>query len=510
MTSRQPPPESPGPLRKRLEARPAPRWYGDAKLGVFVHWGLYSIPAFAERTDGDFTTFMAELTAGKDTKGRTPYAEWYLNALRVPGSRTSRFHERNYGKGSSYFDFARRFDSSAAEVDVDDWARFFASVGAGYVVLVARHLDGFPLWPTAVTNPRMPPGYRLSRDFVGDLTRAVRARGLRMGLYYGGGVDWTFSGRPIRTMTDLMRQQSAGAEYARYAAAQWRELIDAYHPAILWNDLGWPAEVDPHQIFAHYYDVVADGLVNDRWSRTRMPANRVVRALYLLFVSSILKVMSRIGRPLPQRPPAVHHDIETHEYVVPDVAPQSLWELTRGLGKSFGYDAQETAADTLSGTELVHLLVDVVARGGNLLVNVGPDGGGQIPEIQQRPLRELGDWLRTNGQAIYATQPWPRPATTSSSGHQVRYTRKNKTLYAIVLSDRLPDNLAIEDLALPPGSRIRTLNGDADLAWTQVGNDVLINTAQPSSGPHAQVLAISMSSAPGDLREDPPGVATGS
>jgi alpha-L-fucosidase len=179
-------------------------------------------------------------------------------------------------------------------------------------------------------------------------------------------------------------------------------------------------------------------------------------------------------------------------------------------GEILRYDAQETAADTLSGTELVHLLVDVVARGGNLLVNVGPDGGGQIPEIQQRPLRELGDWLRTNGQAIYATQPWPRPATTSSSGHQVRYTRKNKTLYAIVLSDRLPDNLAIEDLALPPGSRIRTLNGDADLAWTQVGNDVLINTAQPSSGPHAQVLAISMSSAPGDLREDPPGVATGS
>lgn len=90
MTSRQPSPESPGPLRKRLQARPAPRWYGDAKLGVFIHWGLYSIPAFAERADGDFTTFMAELTAGKDTKGRTPYAEWYLNALRVPGSRTSR------------------------------------------------------------------------------------------------------------------------------------------------------------------------------------------------------------------------------------------------------------------------------------------------------------------------------------------------------------------------------------------------------------------------------------
>lgn len=348
---------------------------------------------------------MRDLTAGKDTKGRIPYAEWYLNALRVPGSPTARYHQATYGRDVSYFDFRRQFQAAAAEVDFADWARLFAAAGARYVVMVSRHLDGYPLWPTTVANPHMPAEYRSSRDLVGDLTEAVRAQGLRMGLYYGGGLDWTFTDKPIRTMADLTRQQGLGAEYARYATAQWTELVDAYRPSVLWNDVGWPAESDPHQLFAHYYDAVADGVVNDRWTQLRLPANRLARAMYLRFVSLALKGLARAGRSLPQRPPSFHYDFQTHEYAVPEPAPTGPWELCRGLGRSFGYDAQETAADTLTGTQLVHLLVEVVAHGGNLLVNVGPDGGGRVPELQQRPLRELGAWLEGNGEAIYATHP---------------------------------------------------------------------------------------------------------
>lgn len=170
-----------------------PRWYTDAKLGIFIHWGLYSIPAFAERTDDDFTAFMRDLGAGKDTGGRVPYAEWYLNALRIPESPTARYHQATYGKDFSYFDFRAPFDRNAAKVDFADWAQFFTRAGARYVVMVTRHLDGYPLWPTTVANPHTPADYRSSRDLVGDLTRAVRAQGLRMGLYYGGGLDWTFT-----------------------------------------------------------------------------------------------------------------------------------------------------------------------------------------------------------------------------------------------------------------------------------------------------------------------------
>jgi alpha-L-fucosidase len=359
--------------------------------------------------------------------------------------------------------------------------------------MVSRHLDGYPLWPTTVANPHMPAEYRSSRDLVGDLTEAVRAQGLRMGLYYGGGLDWTFTDKPIRTMADLMRQQGLGAEYARYATAQWTELIDAYRPSVLWNDVGWPAESDPHQLFAHYYDTVADGVVNDRWTQLRLPANRLARAMYLRFVSLALKGLARAGRSLPQRPPSFHYDFQTHEYAVPDPAPTGPWELCRGLGRSFGYDAQETAADTLTGTQLVHLLVEVVAHGGNLLVNVGPDGGGRVPELQQRPLRELGAWLEGNGEAIYATHPWTQTATTTTTGDQVRYTHKDGTVYAIVLADDLTDGLTIRDLTLPAGSRVGLLGGAGDLPWTQAAGGLQVAPPPRPTGRHAQVLPITTS-----------------
>jgi alpha-L-fucosidase len=166
---------------------------------------------------------------------------------------------------------------------------------------------------------------------------------------------------------------------------------------------------------------VADGVVNDRWTQLRLPANHLVRALYLRFISLTLKALARAGRSLPTKPPSFHYGFQTQEYATPDPAPTRPWELTRGLGKSFGYNAQETAADTLTGTQLVHLLAHVVAHGGNLLINVGPDGAGHIPELQQRPLRDLGSWLDRNGDAIYATVPGPRrrppppPASRSAS-----------------------------------------------------------------------------------------------
>ena len=195
--------------------------------------------------------------------------------------------------------------------------------------------------------------------------------------------------------------------------------------------------------------------------------------MYLRFVSLTLKALARAGRSLPNQPQGVHADFQTHEYATPDPAPTAAWELTRGLGRSFGHNAKETAADTLTGTQLVHLLADVVAHGGNLLINVGPDGAGHIPDLQQRPLRELGAWLDRNGDAIYATRPWSTAATTTADGHQVRYTQKDGTVFAIVLADQLTGTLTVRGLTLPraagsasstgpgtsPGSRPRPASG---------------------------------------------------
>jgi alpha-L-fucosidase len=147
-------------------------------------------------------------------------------------------------------------------------------------------------------------------------------------------------------------------------------------------------------------------------------------------------------------------------------------------------------ADTLTGTQLVHLLADVVAHGGNLLINVGPDGAGHIPDLQQRPLRELGAWLDHNGDAIYATRPWSTAAATTADGHQVRYTHKDGTVFAIVLADQLTGTLTIRGLTLPPGSRVGILNGPRDLAWVQTATDVRITPPPQPPGRHAHVLTI--------------------
>jgi alpha-L-fucosidase len=480
------------PERASLDARPLPPWYTDAKLGIFVHWGLYSIPAFAEaaQTGGDYPGFMAELTAGKDTRGRIPYAEWYLNALRVPGSATRRHHQATYGGDVSYFDLRARFDQAAQQVDLADWVRLFATAGARYVVMVTRHLDGYPLWPTGVANPHMPADYRSRRDLVGDLTQAVRDQGLRMGLYYAGGTDWTFTRRPIRTMADLMAQQALGPEYARYAHRAV-DRADRYLPTV--------GPLERHGLAGRVRPPPAHGpLLRHRSRRGRQrpldpgpdahepPGPRTIPAIHLPIPQG-----AGAGRPsAAPAVPAFHYDIQTHEYATPDPAPTRPWELCRGLGRSFGYNAQETAADILTGTQLVHLLADVIAHGGNLLINVGPDGTGHIPDLQQRPLHELGAWLDANGEAIYATRPWTPTATTTSTGDQVRFTHSKDTVYAIVLSDRLTDDLTIRGLTLPAGSRVGVLGGVADLAWTQAANDVRITPPPQPSSQHAQVLTI--------------------
>lgn len=477
--------------RPALSARAAPAWFTDAKLGVVVHWGLYSIPAFAEDPEADFSSFMRDLSAGKDTRGRIPYAEFYLNSLRIAGSRTARHHAATYGTDFSYFDFQAEFDRNAAGVDLAEWAELFARTEARYVVMVTRHLDGYPLWPTQVHNPHVPSTYRSSRDLVGDLTEEVRARGMRMGLYYGGGLDWTFTDAPIRTMTDMMRQQGLGAEYARYATAQWRELIETYQPSILWNDMGWPAESEPAELFADYYARVPDGVVNDRWTQVRLPGGRLARAAYLRFVSGILKLMAAAGRPLPTPPSAVHSDFETHEYQTPAEVPSRPWELIRGFGKSFGYSAEETAADSLTGTGLVHLLADVVAFGGNLLINVGPDGTGQIPDLQRQPLTELGDWLRDVGEAIFDTRPWINPASASSAGDQVRFTCTEDALYAIVLAEEITAPFTLPGLGVGERSLITWLGEPAGVAWTAESGGLQVLTPPEQPHPHAQVLTIS-------------------
>src|SRR5258706_5659021 len=190
------------PTWESVSTHPLPQWFDDAKLGIFIHWGLFSVPAWAVPQDPrtfSLTQFLEDPRQFSDPAhyayGVMPYSEWYFNTMQIEGSPTWQHHRDTYpnpqGAVAAYLDFIPTFDAAARAWRPDEWARLFQQAGARYVVLVTRHHDGFALWPSVTPNPhRAANQQHAERDVVRELTTAVRASGLRLGLYYSGGIDW--------------------------------------------------------------------------------------------------------------------------------------------------------------------------------------------------------------------------------------------------------------------------------------------------------------------------------
>jgi alpha-L-fucosidase len=425
-------------------SREMPQWYEDAKLGIFIHWGPSSVPAFAfgpPLQPGE----LEEVMFGDSPRKELPYVEWYLNALNYPDTEAARHHAEVYDN-APYTDFKPIYEAHVSEGwDPAAWADFFHSVGAKYVVLVTKHHDGYTLWPSAVTNPNRE-NWGSPRDMVGELAAAVRARGMRFGTYYSTGLDWTFQmyndGDRVQ---DIMRSAPASQEYGDYVFAQMKELIDRYRPDVLWADIGFPSKGRQGELFEYYFAQVPNGTVNDRWGAVDVLGQ-------IASIPGATWVMKALGRLMLSNQSAKLEDdparpgFKTAEYDSFAGIPPFKWEATRGLGASFGFNARETAADMLTAPELIDFLVDTVAKNGNVLINVGPDSYGRIPVIQQAPLRGLGDWMAVNGEAIYGTRPWIR--YNNEHGRAVRYTKTDKALYAIVLG-ATDQSFTIESPGIP-------------------------------------------------------------
>ncbi len=166
------------------EERPSPAWYDAAKLGAFVHWGPYSVPGWAAASDD-----IQQIIANQGPRHyfvHNPYAEWYVNTVRIEGSPTWKHHRQTYGETLSYSHFGARFNHQAAEFDVSTWTEIFARAHARYVVLTAKHMDGFTLWPSEHARRSQDPDensiWGTARDWVGEVSEAVREAGMRMGL----------------------------------------------------------------------------------------------------------------------------------------------------------------------------------------------------------------------------------------------------------------------------------------------------------------------------------------
>ncbi|NJD08878.1 MAG: hypothetical protein FIB01_00030 [Gemmatimonadetes bacterium] len=347
------------PTWEELRARPVPQWFQDAKLGIFIHWGVYSVPAYS---------------------GREQYAEWFLRGLQLGDTLRTRFLRARYGTPFQYRDFAPLF--RAELFDPAEWADLFRRAGARYVVLTAKHHDGFALWPS-----RYAPGWNSAevgprRDVVGELSAAVRNAGLRMGLYYSL-PEWD---SPLyRWGTDPPDRVAGYVE--QHMIPQFRELVSTYRPELLFTDGEWdhPAETwHARELISWYVGRVGpDAVVNDRWGAG-----------------------SDVGFRTP----------EYSSGLPPGGRP---WAEVRGLGRSFGLNRNERLEAYLDPGSLIRFFAAAVARGGGMILNVGPGADGQIPLLQQERLLQLGEWLQRNGEAVYGAVPH----TVTGEEMEVSYER---------------------------------------------------------------------------------------
>jgi len=394
------PTRAPDPVLWEELARPLPAWFADAKLGILIHWGAYSLPAWAEP--------IGELGRVDERQwfGHNPYAEWYWNTIRFEASPARQHHREVYGD-AAYDDFLD--DWVADAFDPAAWVDLFVRCGARYIIPTTKHHDGITLWNAPGTGTRNTVFRGPRRDLIRDLESEVRRAGLRFGVYYSGGLDWSVTDLPAHDLIDGMdafvsvrnrRPQDAG--YAAYAYLHVRDLIDRYHPDVIWNDIEWPDEgkhagsLGLLELFRYFYAEVPDGVVNDRWGDT-------------------------------------HSDFRTSEYHAhTELEKGGAWENCRGIGMSFGYNQVEDEHHLLSADRLCRHFVDVVSRGGNLLLNVGPDARGTIPAKQQAVLVQLGAWMEIAGRAIHGSRPLDTGVGRASEEPWVRWTSTEGHAWAFV------------------------------------------------------------------------------
>ncbi|TVR71657.1 MAG: alpha-L-fucosidase [Marinilabiliales bacterium] len=428
-----------------INSRPVPEWFSDAKFGIFLHWGLYSVPAWGP-VDGSVYE---------------KYAEWYWRRMMQPetsaGAKFRDFHDSVYGDKFMYQDFVSGF--RAEMFDPDQWASIFSDAGAKYVVLTSKHHEGFALWPSKHSWNWNSWDVGPHRDLAGDLSEAVKGHGLRMGFYFS-----------LYEWFNPLYHENVEKYVDQHMLPQMKDLVTRYEPDIFWPDGEWdhPSETwRSTEFLAWLYNdspARSDVVVNDRWgSETRSRHGGFYTTEYDLIHDQVIS-----------------GDVITHP-----------WEETRGIGGSFGYNRNESLDDYESSEFLIHYLVDKVARGGNLLLNVGPTADGRIPVIQQQRLRDIGDWLRINGEGIYGTRTW-EDAPVIDAQTTSYFTRKGSDLFLIVT--KWSDNdIIVSGIGAPSGVRMLGYEGKIDFSVTSTGITITPPSLSPglNPSPYAWVYKIS-------------------
>ena len=435
-----------GPTETSLAGHQAPYWFQGAKFGIFIHWGVYSVPAWAP--------------VGKQ------YAEWYWDQMQDPNNPTYAYHRDTYGEDFAYDDFIPRF--TAEKFDPRAWVELFRDAGAQYHVLTSKHHEGFALWDTKVSDRnavKMGP----KRDLVRELFDASRRHTpeLHRGLYFSMpewfNPDNPWMGHAPRNPYTLQpvpyTGYTAGKDYVtQYQAPQMLELIHGYDPELIWCDIG--GANDSLHVLAEYFNHAKN---------RRRPID--------------VTVNDRSG--------IAFHDFTTPEYTTYENTVVAKWESSRGLDPfSYGYNRATPDDGYMTAEEVVRNLVDIVSKNGNFLLDIGPRADGTIPEIMQTRLRETGRWLSVNGEAIYDTTYWSRMAQLSDD---LRFTvRPDEAFYIHSLAEPSAKLTVEAPIPIRSGDKVTMLGHGRPLTWTLSNGALVIDVPEAArkAGQYAWVFKV--------------------
>jgi alpha-L-fucosidase len=430
-----------GPFKPSWESLQAnykvPKWFKGAKFGLFMHWGLYAVPAY--------------------------HNEWYEKYLY---GTFSKWHTENFGAPDKfgYKDFIPLFTQE--KFDPDAWAELFKKSGAKFVIPTAQHHDNFAMWDSKVT-PYNAKQMGPKRDLIGDLCKAVRKQGMKFGVSNHGIENFQFINPPAAMLEKMKADKSdlfdpkwvdfynvadrSDAACQKFLVNWYErnvELIDKYQPDMLWFDNGVDQRyLDPLKlnIAAYYYNRAK------QWGKEVSISTK--KAAFAPAGTNITTIGSIID----------------FEGGVPKAIRTGEWQVDRKIGSSWGYTSDMTNSNA-SG--IVGSLVDIVSKNGTLLLNLSPMKDGTIPQQQQETLINVGKWLAVNGDAIYDTHNWIKFGEDGADKQRIRFTVKGETLYAIILSKWPGTEVNITSLAKgtsPEGkiSSVTMLGAKGQLSFTQ-------------------------------------------
>jgi alpha-L-fucosidase len=394
-------------------------WWREAKFGMFIHWGPYAVPAGVHD--------------GQEIEG---IGEWIMDRAEIPVS--------------EYEEYARQFNPE--QYDAEEWVKIAKDAGMKYIIITSKHHDGFGLWDSEVSDYDAVDFAAIEQDLLAELKEAADKHDIKLGFYYSI-MDWHHPDAQAPHYPDYNTDEKSNPNFDQYVEdymkPQLKELMEKYDPAVLWFDGEWIPE------WTHEH-----GVETYTWLRQMKPE---------LIINNRVDVGRQGMQGMNEEGGEFVGDFGTPEQEILESTSEFDWEACMTMNDTWGYKKNDD--NWKSAETLIHNLVDIAAKGGNYLLNVGPTAEGLIPQASVDRLAKMGDWMEVNSEAIYETE---RLEHSFKEGENIRYTKqKGDSVFYGILLEQPGETISFSLLRPDEGSEVKVLGYDESLEWEFTEEDKL-------------------------------------